>query len=82
MSGSQPKKVYALKIIAVNTRTGAKENLNVDVNGHGALSTTGLEHVMTFGARLYARGWDTIEFSIESVEKNERRPTHVIYRRG
>lgn len=76
------KKTYSLRIVAINTRTGVKETLNVDANGHGALSTSGLEHVMTWGARLYGKGWDHVEFSIESVEKNERLPTRVAYRRS
>lgn len=82
MSGKQPTKVYELNIVALNTRTGQREKLNVSCNGHGGLTASGLEHVMTFGARLYARGWDHIEFSIETVTKKERRPTHVVYRRA
>lgn len=82
MSGKQPSRVYELNVIALNTRTGQKETLNVACDGHGSLKAAGLEHVMTFGARLYARGWDVIEFSIETLTKKERRPTHVVYRRG
>jgi hypothetical protein len=73
-------KIYGLKIVAVNTRTGQKETLNVDSNGHKALGLSSLEHVMAFGARLYGRGWDTSEFSIESVERVER--ARISYRRS
>lgn len=64
---TQRVRAYDLQCIAENTRTGQKENRSLQCNGHGRLTQRGLESLLSWGANLYARGWDSIEFSIPSA---------------
>lgn len=59
-------KIYELRVVALNSRTGAQEKREVSCNGNGRLTQRGLESLLTWGANLYAKGWDTIEFSVAS----------------
>jgi hypothetical protein len=59
--------IYELRCVAHNTRTGVKETRELPCNGHGRLNQRGLESLLTWGAHLYAKGWDSVEFSIDSA---------------
>lgn len=62
------RKVWRLKIVIANKRTGQKVDRTFDTDGHGKLSNYAIESIMAWGSSLYASGWDRDEFSVHDRE--------------
>ena len=73
-----PILVYYLQCVAENTRTGQKDTKELPCNGHGRLNQQGLERLLSWGAHLYAKGWDSIEFSIASATVTSRESFSIV----
>lgn len=81
MTESHTKKTYRLEIVVKNVRTSATETRSMECDGHGKLGKREFESFLTWGSRLYAKGWDHQEFSIDSAEVTVREVLDVKYRK-